>query len=72
MKTCPVCQAVAFDDAVTCFGCLHTFANDEEALVVSSEVAPSEVPPSFLIQIKPERERSGLTSWSCTVDLVPA
>lgn len=25
MKTCPVCGAHAFDDAETCFGCLHRF-----------------------------------------------
>lgn len=25
MKVCPTCQAVAFDDASTCYGCLHRF-----------------------------------------------
>lgn len=29
MKVCPVCQARAFDDAATCFGCLYTFKGDE-------------------------------------------
>ena len=28
MKTCPICQAVCFDDMDVCFGCLHSFAND--------------------------------------------
>ena len=74
MKQCPICQSLAFDDAATCYGCLHEFAGDESA----SESSPVQaavldnVPPAFLIQIKPERERSGLTSWTCTVDLVPA
>ena len=78
VKQCPICQAVAFDDAKTCFGCLHDFtANDAPAVKskpepdLNPEPAP-EAPPAFVIQIKPERERSGLTSWTCTVDLVPA
>lgn len=25
MKVCPVCKAVAFDDATVCYGCLHDF-----------------------------------------------
>ena len=25
MKTCPICQAITFDDATTCFGCLHRY-----------------------------------------------
>lgn len=25
MKTCPICGAGAFDDATTCFGCLHRY-----------------------------------------------
>lgn len=99
MKQCPVCKSTAFDDAATCFGCLHKFSDDdpvveasasalavggpapasevnEPALVAltpsASESMPIEAPPSFVIQIKPERERSGLTSWTCTVDLLPA
>ncbi len=27
MKVCPVCSARAFDDADTCYGCLHRFEN---------------------------------------------
>lgn len=27
MKTCPICGARAFDDAETCFGCLHRFGD---------------------------------------------
>ena len=30
MKTCPVCKAVAFDDAAVCYGCLHDFAREGE------------------------------------------
>lgn len=29
MKTCPVCKAVAFDDARICYGCLHRYDWDE-------------------------------------------
>lgn len=72
MKQCPICHSLAFDDATTCYGCLHEFASDESAPAPIREPAGCEAPPSFLIQIKPERERSGLTSWTCTVDLVPA
>ena len=25
MKQCPICNSMAFDDATTCFGCLHPF-----------------------------------------------
>ena len=28
MKTCPVCQARTFDDALVCYGCLHRFEGD--------------------------------------------
>ena len=48
MKTCPVCCAVAFDDASVCYGCLHRFDDCEEACseksfpsVPSSPVADS-------------------------------
>ncbi|HIT45436.1 MAG TPA: hypothetical protein IAC28_05005 [Candidatus Aphodovivens excrementavium] len=30
MKTCPICQAKAFDDAEVCYGCLHRFERKEE------------------------------------------
>ena len=75
MKTCPICRAVAFDDAAVCFGCLHEFTPDDEVGAgdgSSGEAVASDAPPAFLIQIKPERERSGRTSWTCTVDLMPA
>lgn len=81
MKTCPICQSVAFDDAVTCYGCLHEFAEGEgfdAGLAGHAEPAPASACaiadggrlPSFVIQIKPERERSGQMSWTCAVDVV--
>ena len=100
MKQCPICQALAFDDAETCFGCMHDFNADfavaKHGLIPPADfavegesfrelsaldpnaqkavkAAPSlEAPPAFVIRIKPERERSGLTSWTCSVDLMPA
>lgn len=29
MKACPVCGALAFDDAATCFGCLHAYGDGD-------------------------------------------
>ena len=29
MKTCPVCQALCFDDMAVCFGCMHRFEDGE-------------------------------------------
>lgn len=29
MKTCPVCSARCFDDMEVCYGCLHTFADQQ-------------------------------------------
>lgn len=73
MKQCPICQSIAFDDAEICFGCLHDFSGDEAVVSAPSPATIiDDAPPAFVIQIKPERERSGLTSWTCTVDLVPA
>lgn len=48
MKTCPVCHAVAFDDATICFGCMYryedvtTFApkSDEATLLHPADDAP--------------------------------
>lgn len=31
MKTCPICNAKAFDDAAVCYGCLHRFEKDGES-----------------------------------------
>ena len=31
MKSCPICHAVAFDDAAVCFGCLYRFEEESES-----------------------------------------
>ena len=31
MKTCPICNAKAFDDAAVCYGCLHRFEKEGES-----------------------------------------
>lgn len=76
MKRCPICQSVAFDDAATCYGCLHEFnpadGDRPDAKSFSRAAVPAEAPPAFVIKIKPERDGSGQVSWTCTVDLVPA
>lgn len=38
MKECPICKAIAFDDARICYGCLHRF--EEEAPV---ETVPADL-----------------------------
>ena len=38
MKTCPVCKAIAFDDALVCYGCLHRFEEDEAARVMPDDL----------------------------------
>ena len=35
-------------------------------------VQAADAASSFIIRIRPEREHSGLVSWTCTVDVVPA
>ena len=72
MKTCPVCHAVAFDDAVVCYGCLHRFGDVDvaapEAIPGASE--PPTVPnaPSFTIRFTPVSEPTGAFTWNCTVE----
>ncbi|HAM15611.1 MAG TPA: hypothetical protein DCP91_07105 [Eggerthellaceae bacterium] len=39
MKECPICQAVAFDDADTCYGCLHRFEEADSARKVDGNSA---------------------------------
>ena len=56
MKTCPVCNAIAFDDQATCYGCLYSFEKDE--------------PPTFLLSFVPHPQPSGSFSWTCTVEPV--
>ena len=73
MKQCPICHSWAFDDAQTCFGCLHEFAKGEGSAVKPAGTSTDgAIPPAFLIKIRPERERSGLVTWTCAVDLVNA
>lgn len=82
MKTCPICGAVAFDDAGTCFGCLHRFeagGGDVPAPApASSEVRdepkahiPGCALPSFLITIAPP-DGGAKKDWTCSVQLVSA
>ena len=80
MKRCPICQSLAFDDAAKCFGCLHEFTEKDGLEEGRSMMPPpagapflveSATPPAFLIRIRPEHESSGLTSWTCSVDLLP-
>ena len=71
MKTCPVCRAVAFDDAEVCFGCMHRF--EEGAAEPNPEpepVASESTPPAFTIRFTPETEPTGTVNWICSVAVV--
>lgn len=85
MKTCPVCQAIAFDDAQTCFGCMYQFDEKNrgedlrswngEACDRQNESSVSEsggwaVPPAFVVRVVPVLEDAGCVSWTCSVDFV--
>ena len=83
MKTCPICNSVAFDDAAICFGCMYHY--DKQESEVPSEGAEAakhvmlpggalharhgSVPPAFLIKMIPVFESSGAIAWSCSVDV---
>lgn len=62
MKTCPVCQAVAFDDAETCFGCMHRFEEDDAVPKINT-------PPVFSIRFTPELGKAGSVKWNCAVEM---
>lgn len=81
MKTCPVCQAIAFDDARQCFGCLHDFGMDCDLADGAVELAHE--PPSgakvdrqtredacisFTVRLIPEAGACGDASWRCVID----
>lgn len=44
MKTCPVCGARAFDDAETCFGCLHRFGDSTDEAYLPDWYPTSKLP----------------------------
>jgi len=39
MKTCPVCQSTAFEDAIICFGCLSRFENHPVTSGISNAIS---------------------------------
>ena len=83
MKTCPVCQANAFDDADMCYGCLYKFP-DEDDLAERGRIEEDELlsppfdanivsafPPAFLIKLKPPSSEAEKL-WTCSVEPVRA
>ena len=76
MKTCPVCDAIAFDDAVVCYGCLHRFDEDEPSHDeggeenVAQATSPAQQVLEFLIRFTPATSPSGAVTWSCAVEPV--
>jgi hypothetical protein len=70
MKTCPVCHAIAFDDAVTCFGCMHPF--DQPVMsepLIQQENRDGDTPSRFVVSFTPAVE-NGKTVWACSVEPV--
>ena len=68
MKTCPVCNSLAFDDAKTCFGCLHPF--DDEGAVNHARENKNRAganPTRFVVSFVSAVE-DGRTVWSCSVE----
>ena len=68
MKACPVCNSLAFDDAKTCFGCLHPFGDEDVAEVVQeNKNRAGENLTRFVVSFTPVVE-DGQTAWSCSVE----
>ena len=76
MKDCPVCGAAAFDDARTCFGCLHRFESENtnaagmplESDERASLGAHARSVPEFLIRFTPATDTTGALVWNCAVE----
>lgn len=81
MKTCPICQSIAFDDALTCYGCLYDFSKDvageanhieqrhDEAVDTANVMASS---ISFMVTLTPEGRDLDNLLWRCEVGPVSA
>ena len=70
MKTCPICHAVAFDDAAICYGCMHPFDEVRQSRPAHEKKNRDEVSPSrFVVSFTPALE-NGRTVWGCTVEPV--
>ena len=68
MKTCPVCNSLAFDDAKTCFGCLHPFEDDDATEIEQeNKNRAGENLTRFVVSFTPVVE-DGQTAWSCSVE----
>lgn len=77
MKACPVCGAKAFDDARTCFGCLHPFAEEpiidkvcEPIFQVGKHAARRLELPTLVISVDAVREEDGDLEWRYSIDQV--
>ena len=75
MKICPVCGARAFDDAKTCFGCLHPFTDGqmvhkigEQAVQVGKHAVRRLELPTLVISVDAVREEGGGLEWRYSID----
>ncbi|MBQ9067746.1 MAG: hypothetical protein IJ131_01615 [Eggerthellaceae bacterium] len=51
MKKCPICGGMSFDDAQTCFGCMHRFDAQDDSEERGEEHALAEPPERFEIPL---------------------
>jgi hypothetical protein len=65
MKMCPICGSATFDDAKTCFGCMHPY--EEGAARTAVARCPQDEYPAFVITLKPNSRPTGEISWACSV-----
>lgn len=79
MKTCPTCNAVAFDDAKVCYGCMHRYDEEpyepsmaplEESSIplLKSPTAPIYVPEQESVQ---QPLQSNMVVPGFTIRIVP-
>lgn len=59
MKVCPVCQARAFDDAASCYGCLHRFTEDDHDVCEKVDWSEATAPLPAVAVSEAEGGRSG-------------
>lgn len=54
MKTCPICNAIAFDDATTCYGCLYRFPENTLPKANAASSDPDNASGAACPQLSPE------------------
>lgn len=69
MKECPICKAIAFDDAKICYGCLHRFDEGHPARAASSDPSDGAGGWSGVDARNPSTEEDRALGPSCPADV---